>query len=100
MASHAIQPHAEIQPQTDARDLRGADRPRVFGAVLTTRDCIEFIPCKSLNAVYHWLKRHGIVRRGNGSVYKQDVQRELDRMKRRAGRGSHPNSLANLRRSA
>jgi len=95
MASQPIDQHASVQPQSHI-----TDRPRTFGAVLTTRDCIEFIPCKSLDAVYHWLKRHGIVRRGNGSVYKQDIQRELDRMKRRAGRGSHPNSRANLRRSA
>lgn len=68
---------------------------RTFGPWLTTRDCQAFIPCKSLGAVYDWLKRHGIVRRNNGSVSRRDLERELARRKPR--RVMHPNSLANIR---
>jgi hypothetical protein len=75
-----------------------ADQPREFGLYLSTRDCQAFIPCKSLKATYQWLRSHGIPRRGNGSVDRRDIQRELDRMKRKPRRVMAAASLANLRR--
>lgn len=65
-----------------------------FGLFLSTRDAMAFLGAPSMTAAYSWLHRHGILRRGNGTVSRLDIAREL---KRRSRRGRSPNSLANLR---
>lgn len=64
------------------------------GVWLTSRQAQRFVCCKSLKSWYAWAKRHGIVRRSNGTVAKADLERELKRKKPR--REMHVNSLANL----
>lgn len=60
---------------------------------ITTRESVDVIGCTTLVAAYAWLRRHGIVRRQNGTVSRLDIQREL---KRKSRRGRSPNSRANL----
>ena len=55
-----------------------------------------YVPCKNVRAWYAWKRRHGIVARGNGSVAKADLDRELRRPSGRALNGRHPHSRANL----
>lgn len=74
----------------ELREVRGQ-----FGPWLTTRDCVIFIPCKTLGGAYAWLKRHGIRRRSNGSVAKRDLERVLNQPRRR--RRMVPAQLDNLR---
>ena len=59
-----------------------AYRPRQVW--ITTRQAVEVIGCGTVNAAGCWLRRHGIVRRSNGTVSVLDIQRELGR---RSGRG-------------
>lgn len=73
---------------------------RTFGVWLTTTDLVDFLPCASPEAGRQWCKRHGIIRRGNGTVLRRDIEEELARMARarhQTKRGTHPNSLKNLR---
>lgn len=72
------------------------ERPEDFGVWLTSRACLRYIPCPTLNAFYQWCHRYGIVRRANGTVLRRDLDRVLNRKKKR--RVMSPASLANLRR--
>lgn len=69
--------------------------PEKFGVWLTTWEAMHFIPCPTLGATYSWLNGHGILRRGNGSVSRFDLERAL---KKRSRRGRSPASLRNLNR--
>ena len=77
--------------------LRAPDRPHIpaqrFGLWLTTREAHELIGSTSLHGTRCWLQRHGIIRRQNGTVSRDDITREL---RRQSGRGRHANSRANL----
>ncbi len=68
------------------------------GIWLTSRQAQRFVGCRSLKSWYEWRRRHGILPRNNGTVWKSDLDRELRRRKPR--RVMHPNSLANLRKLA
>lgn len=89
MTLDRVHPRAEADGHLDQ-----SKQQTEFGPWLTSRECLLYIPCASLNAFYQWKKRHGIVARGNGSVAKRDLDRIL---RRRSARGRHPNSLRNLR---
>jgi hypothetical protein len=96
-AQQSLQPDTAA-PQEAPRPL---DRPHgsdeVFGVWLTTRDLMRFLPSKSIGAARQWVHAHGILRRGNGTVARRDVERELHRMARKPRRVMHPRSLENLR---
>lgn len=65
---------------------------------LTSREACAYVGCKTVKGWYEWRKRHGIVKRTNGTVNRADLDRALTvRTPRRSG-GSvrHPQSLANL----
>lgn len=84
----------EPVPAIDGRRVRiPAECPSAFGQFLTTWEAMHFIPCPSLAATYSWLNGHGIIRRGNGSIERADLQRAL---RRRSQRGRSPRSRANL----
>lgn len=59
-----------------------------------------YVGCKTIKAWYQWRRRHGIVARGNGTVNRADLDRELRpraaRPQRGGGAAGHPHSLANL----
>lgn len=75
---------------------------RTFGAWLTTAEACAFLNLKSVKGTFEWIKRHGIIRRGDKRIARFDLERELKRMARapRTRRGRHPHSLANLRKRA
>ena len=83
------------QPMGPFDRAHGADE--VFGVWLTTRQLMRFLPAKSIGAARQWVHAHGILRRGNGTVARRDVERELHRMARKPRRVMHANSLRNLR---
>jgi hypothetical protein len=62
----------------------------------TARVAAMYVCSKSIRAFYEWARRHGIVRRSNGSVAKVDLDRVLRR--KRKPRVMQPTSLANLRK--
>lgn len=72
------------------------------GPYFDAKTAAAYIPCRgrngeiSLKAWYAWRRRHGIIPRNNGSVWKADLDRELKRRKPR--RVMHPASLANLQK--
>jgi hypothetical protein len=67
------------------------------GPWFDAKTAAAYVPCKTVKAWYTWRRRHGIVPRNNGSVWKADLDRELKGRKPR--RVMHANSLANLRKS-
>lgn len=73
-----------------------------FGQWLTTAEARAFLNLKSVKGTFEWIKRHGIIRRGDKRISRFDLERELKRMARapRTRRGRHPHSLANLRKRA
>lgn len=77
---------APAQQQLGAGHLAHRDVPRVW---ITTREAQDVIGSKTLVGTYTWLRRHGIVRRQNGTVSRLDILREL---KRKSRRGRSPNS--------
>lgn len=82
------------QASIDGRRVRiPAECPSGFGLFLTTWEAMHFIPCPTLAATYSWLSGHGIIRRGNGSIERRDLERAL---RTRSRRGRSPRSLANL----
>lgn len=84
-----------VAPETE-QDTRSLDRPsgqKEFGPWLSTRSAMAFLGAPTMAATYRWLSRHGIVRRGNGTVSRLDLEREL---KRRSKRGRSAASRANL----
>lgn len=66
------------------------------GPWFSSREAAAYVTCPSLDAWYSWRRRHGIIPRGNGSVAKKDLDRELTR--RPSRRGKSLASLANLRK--
>jgi hypothetical protein len=74
-----------------------APEVEAFGVWLSMRDLMRFLPARSVDAARQWVRRHGVVRRGNGSVARRDVERALARQARKPRRVMHPNSLKNLR---
>jgi len=67
------------------------------GPWFDAKTAAAYVPCKTVKAWYVWRRRHGIIARANGSVMKKDLDRELNRRKRR--RVMHAASLANLRKA-
>jgi hypothetical protein len=65
------------------------------GPWFTSREAQAYVCCKTLGSWYVWRKRHGIVRRSNGTVAKADLDRAL--RYRKKPRVMAPASLANLR---
>ena len=65
---------------------------------LRSREACAYVGCKTVKGWYEWRKRHGIVKRTNGTVNKADLDRALKLRTVRATGGTvrHPNSLANL----
>ena len=72
---------------------------------LTAAAARAYVGCKTMQGWYTWRKRHGIVKRVNGTVNRFDLDRALrvraarPRVSPGGGGARHPNSLANLRRS-
>src|SRR6185436_21096401 len=96
MASHVTQadlksPASGLQQGDGSLDAAHRAGQRVF---ITTRESIDVIGCRTMDAADSWLRRHGIVRRQNGTVSRLDIEREL---KRKSRRGRSANSRANLR---
>ena len=87
-------PHPAAEQTVGATD--GPLRTPEFGVWLKPVEAQAFIPCKSLKATYEWFRRHGIKRRSNGTVARRDLERELNRPRKR--RVMAAASLANLRR--
>ena len=73
-------------------------RDRFAGPWFDSKTAAAYVPCRTLKAWYAWRRRHGIIKRANGSVAKADLDRVLRRRKPR--RLMHPASLANLQRRA
>jgi len=47
------------------------------GPWFTAKEARAYTCCKTMGAWYVWRKRHGIVRRSNGTVAKADLDRAL-----------------------
>lgn len=95
----SINPSLETIHARTERDTHGQQSAQQFtfrGPFFSSREAAAYIPCKSLKAFYEWCRRHGLLRRANGSIAKVDLDRELRRRRRR--RPMAAASLANLRR--
>lgn len=62
----------------------------------SSRTAAAYVCSKSLRGFYEWCRRHGIIRRANGSIAKVELDRVLRR--KRAKRVMAATSLANLRK--
>lgn len=89
----------QVVEQQSVQPENGFRAPDVQPSAFTFRgpwfrpaEAAAYIACPSVEAFAQWCRRHGIVRRQNGSVAKADLDREL-----RKPRRMHPNSLRNVR---
>lgn len=93
-----IAEHQPVQPQQDSRPVDAVERQREWPQWLTTHEAHQFLNLKSVKGTYEWIKRHGIIRRGDKRIARFDLERELKRMARKPRRQMNPASLANLRK--
>ena len=87
------------QAQQVAREFDSTDRVREFtfrGPWFTSREAAAYVGSQSLKGFYEWCRRHAIVRRGNRTIAKADLDRVLKA--RRPARVMAAASLANLRK--
>lgn len=82
----------------DVSPIEQSERPREWPMWMTTAEAREFLNLKSVKGTYEWIKRHGIIRRGDKRISRFDLEREQKRLARRPRRQMHAHSLANLRK--
>lgn len=84
----------------EARVQRLIDDSPYQGPWLTAKAAAAYVGSQSLNAYHVWARRHGIVKRDNGTVARVDLDRALAPKHRRRAASIARASIANLKRSA